>query len=392
MRGLHSRLDALGLTLDFGHARRTCTVISLLTGDSCLTKAYLNRVAVAVPDYEVHDTFVRFAERLLRDRRSRLLFDRMAGRSEIQNRWSCLAPAREGSNDSLDVDGFYTSGKFPTTAERMSRYEREAPVLAKKAVDRLGLGDSTGEITHLIVTSCTGLSAPGVDLALMRYCNLNPSIERTVVGFMGCNAAINALKLARHIVRSDSYSRVLVVSVELCTLHLQESDDIERLLSFLLFGDGCSAALISAVPTGFALDTFHAEIVPEAAEQITWTIRDFGFDMVLSGQVPATLAQALRAGSDRVLAGQPSDAIRMWAVHPGGRTILDAVQGAFDLDASALATSRAVLRNFGNMSSPTVLFVLEAMMRENIPAGARGCAMAFGPGLTTETMLFTAAP
>ena len=106
MRGLHSRLDALGLTLDFGHARRTCTVISLLTGDSCLTKAYLNRVAVAVPDYEVHDTFVRFAERLLRDRRSRLLFDRMAGRSEIQNRWSCLAPAREGSNDSLDVDGF----------------------------------------------------------------------------------------------------------------------------------------------------------------------------------------------------------------------------------------------------------------------------------------------
>jgi predicted naringenin-chalcone synthase len=358
---------------------------------SYLTKVYLNRVAVAVPDHEVHDTFVHFAERLLRDRRSRLLFDRMVARSEIQNRWSCLAPAREGFNDSLDVDGFYTSGKFPTTAERMTRYEREAPALAIKAVDRLNLGDSVSEITHLIVTSCTGLSAPGVDLELVRHCNLNPTIERTVVGFMGCNAAINALKLARHIVRSDPDSRVLIVSVELCTLHLQESDDIERLLSFLLFADGCGAALISAVPSGFALDRFHVELVPEAAGQITWTIRDFGFDMVLSGHVPATLAQALRAGSDRVLGGQSTDAIRMWAVHPGGRTILDAVQGAFDLDGSALATSRAVLRDFGNMSSPTVLFVLEAMLRENMPAGARGCAMAFGPGLTAETMLFSAA-
>jgi predicted naringenin-chalcone synthase len=356
-----------------------------------VTKAYLNRVAVAVPEYEVHDTFVRFAERLLRNRRSRLLFDRMVARSEIQNRWSCLAPAREGSNDSLDAEGFYTSGKFPTTAIRMNRYEREAPALAMKAVDRLGLGDTARQITHLIVTSCTGLSAPGVDLELTRLCNFNPSIERTVVGFMGCNAAINALKLARHIVRSDSDSRVLVVSVELCTLHLQESEDIERLLSFLLFGDGCGAALISAVPVGFALDKFHAEVVPEAAGQITWTIGDFGFDMVLSGQVPATLAQALRAGSDRVLGGQSTEAIQMWAVHPGGRTVLDAVQGAFDLDASALVTSRAVLRDFGNMSSPTVLFVLEAMMRKDIPAGARGCAMAFGPGLTAETMLFSAA-
>jgi alpha-pyrone synthase len=356
-----------------------------------VTKAYLNRVAVAVPEYEVHDTFVRFAERLLRDRRSRLLFDRMVARSEIQKRWSCLAPAREGSNDSLDADGFYTSGRFPTTAERMSRYEREAPALAMKAVDRLGLGDTTREVTHLILTSCTGLSAPGVDLEVMRRCNLNPSIERTVVGFMGCNAAINALKLARHIIRSDPDSRVLIVSVELCTLHLQESEDIERLLSFLLFGDGCSAALISAEPSGFALDRFHAELVPEAAEQITWTIRDFGFDMVLSGQVPATIAGALRSASDRVLSGSSAESIDLWAVHPGGRTVLDAVQGAFDLNQSALAASRAILRDYGNMSSPTVLFVMEAMMREKVPAGARGCAMAFGPGLTAETMLFSAA-
>jgi predicted naringenin-chalcone synthase len=225
----------------------------------------------------------------------------------------------------------------------------------------------------------------------MRRCNFNPSIERTVVGFMGCNAAINALKLARHIVRSDRDSKVLIVSVELCTLHLQESDNVERLLSFLLFGDGCSAALITAEPFGFTLDRFHAEVVPEAAQQITWTIGDFGFDMVLSGKVPATLSQALRGGSDRVMGGQSVDSIDLWAIHPGGRTILDAVQGAFDLCETTLATSRAVLRDFGNMSSPTVMFVLESMLRENVSAGARGCAMAFGPGLTAETMLFTAA-
>ena len=356
-----------------------------------MIRAYLNRLAVAVPEHEVHGTFVRFAERALRDRRSRLLFDRMVSRSEIRQRWSCLAPASPGCNESLDADGFYTMGSFPSTAARMRRYERDAPALAAKAIERLDLGDCAQQITHLIVTSCTGLSAPGIDLEVMRRCNLNPSIERTVVGFMGCNAAINALKLARHIVRSSPDAKVLLVSVELCTLHLQESANIERLLSFLLFGDGCAASLISAEPRGFALDAFHAELVPEAAEHITWTIRDSGFEMLLSGEVPATIGEALRCGSDRVLSGASVDDIDLWAVHPGGRTVLDAVESAFDLDPSALAASRTILRNYGNMSSPTVLFVLETMMRDKVPAGARGCAMAFGPGLTAETMLFSAA-
>ena len=356
-----------------------------------MTRAYINRLGVAVPEHEVHGTFVRFAERLLRDRRSRLLFERMAARADIEQRWSCLAPAMPGNNASVDAEGFFTLGRFPSTGSRMSRYEAEAPALAKKAVDRLELGAMAGEITHLIVTSCTGFSAPGIDFELMQHCNLDPSLERTVVGFMGCNAAINALKLARHIVRSAPDAKVLVVSLELCTLHLQESEDIGRLLSFLVFADGCAAALVSAAPRGFAIEGFHAELMPQAAEQITWTIRDCGFDMTLSGQVPATIAAALRAASDRVLSGASAGAFDLWAVHPGGRTVLDAVEDAFALDPSALAASRAILRHFGNMSSPTVLFVLEAMIRRAVPAGARGCAMAFGPGLTAETMLFSAA-
>jgi predicted naringenin-chalcone synthase len=192
-------------------------------------------------------------------------------------------------------------------------------------------------------------------------------------------------------VRSEPTAKVLVVCIELCTLHLQESEDIEKLLTFLLFADGCAAGLVTAEPTGFVLDSFHAEVVSDAAEHITWTIRDSGFDMLLSGQVPPTIAAVLREGSDRVLSGARPEDIDLWAVHPGGRTVLDAVENAFELNSSALAASHAILRDYGNMSSPTVLFVLEAMMRQRVRPGARGCAMAFGPGLTAETMLFRAA-
>ncbi|HYW60223.1 MAG TPA: type III polyketide synthase [Xanthobacteraceae bacterium] len=354
-----------------------------------MTRAYINRVAVAVPEHEVHDTFVRFAARLLRDRRARLLFERMAERAQIRRRWSCLAPAAPGCNESVDAGGFYTLGRFPSTAERMSRYEIEAPALGAKAVD--GLGATARAATHLIVTSCTGFSAPGIDLELVRRCGLDPSIERTVIGFMGCYAAITALKLARHIVRSEPAAKVLVLNVELCTLHLQETEDLNRLLTFLLFGDGCSAALVSAEPVGLTLDGFHALLAPCAADQITWNIRDCGFDMVLSGRVPGTISDALRSGAARVLRDVPANAIDMWAVHPGGRTVLDAVEGALGLGEPALAASRTILRDYGNMSSPTVMFVLESLMREQVPAGARGCAMAFGPGVTAETMLFSAA-
>ena len=354
-------------------------------------RAHLNRLSVAVPQHEVHSAFVRFAQRRLRDRHARILFERMAKRSDIRQRWSCLPPAVPGSNEFLDAEGFYRLGHFPTTAARMQRYQSDAPTLAVRAVDRLSLGVAARQVTHLIVASCTGLSAPGVDFELIRRCNLNPSIERTFLGFMGCNAAINALKLARHIVRSEWDAKVLVVCVELCSLHLQESEDVERLLTFLLFADGCAAGLVSADQTGLALDRFRAEVVPEAADHITWAVGDSGFEMFLSGEVPAAIGAALHAGSDRILSHARPDEIDMWAVHPGGRTVLDAVERAFALHPSALIESRAILRDYGNMSSPTVLFVLEAIMRQKMQPGARGCAMAFGPGLTAETMLFSAA-
>lgn len=357
-----------------------------------MPEVYINRVATAVPPYDVHDAFRRFAQERLdqADPRRARMFERMAGRSGIEHRFSCLAPSNRPEGDQFDACGFYPRGKFPNTATRMAQYERHAPELAKSAVDRLQLGAGRNGITHLIVTSCTGFSAPGIDLDIIQRCGLPATVERTLVGFMGCYAAINALKLAYHIVRSEASARVLVVNVELCTLHLQDTIDLEQMLSFMLFADGCAASLVSAEPVGILLDSFRAVLVPETGDLITWHIRDAGFDMVLSGQVPAVIHDNLRRSGDEILAGAAAASIDLWAIHPGGRTVLDAVERAFVLAPAALATSREVLRRYGNMSSATVMFVIERLMQAR-PRGRTGCAMSFGPGLIAETMLFRTA-
>lgn len=204
---------------------------------------------------------------------------------------------------------------------------------------------------------------------------------------MGCQAAINALKLAWHIVRSEPRARVLVVCLELCTLHLQATDALEQLLCFLLFADGCAGAIVSADPVGLRVEGFRSVVIPEAGDMITWRIGDDGFDMTLSGLVPVTLAHALPDWQAEMLGGVRTAEVDLWAVHPGGRSILDAVAHGLALHQGALAESRAVLRAHGNMSSATVLFVLAAMLRQAVPR-RRGCALAFGPGLSAEAMRF----
>ncbi len=353
-----------------------------------MTTAYVNRIATAVPEHDVHQSFVRFARTLLDDRR-RKLFDRMADRAQISNRWSTLTPSAAPEGPSVDAHGFFTRGNFPSTADRMRRYEQDAPALAARAVAALNLGDDAKRITHVIVTTCTGFSAPGLDLELVERCGLHPSVERTVVGFMGCYAAINALKLSRHIVRSEPKACVLLLSLELCTLHLQETDDLEQVLSFLVFGDGCAASLVTADPVGFALERFHAVLVPETGGLITWRIRELGFDMFLSGQVPGAIGNGLKIAGDEILEGRKPSDFDIWAIHPGGRSVLDAVETALSLGPKALWASRDVLERYGNMSSATIMFVLKRLLGE-APRSGLGCAMAFGPGLTAETMLFRA--
>ena len=355
-----------------------------------MAKAFINRIATATPPHDVHETFRRFGQVMLRnDQRKLALFNRMADRSGIAHRYSFVQPAPGGAV--VDVEGFYRPGAFPDTATRMKKFEACAPQLAAEAAEKLLAGEDRSRITHVIVTSCTGLSAPGIDLELIERCGLPSTTERTMVGFMGCYAAINALKLARHIVRSEPTARVLAVNLELCTLHLHETDDLEEILSFLLFADGCAAALISADPKGVEIKSFRAALVPNTRELIRWHIRQQGFDMVLSGAVPGAIRTALSASRDDILGG--ANDIDLWAVHPGGRTVLDAVEQAFGLSPEALAASRSVLNDYGNMSSGTVMFVLDRIMRgtelnKDSNKGRNGCAMSFGPGLVAETMMF----
>jgi len=355
-----------------------------------MTVAHINRIGVAVPDHDIHAPFVAFARTLLEGERDRRLFDRMAERSGIAHRYS-IFPAGDLAAGEVDATGFYRRGKFPGTGARMAVYGPQALELALRAADALNIGGERHCITHLIVASCTGFTAPGLDLLLAERLGLRDDVERTVVGFMGCAAAVPALRLAHHVVRSDPRARVLVVTVELSTLHLQETAKLESVLSFLLFGDGAAAALVTAEPAGIALDDFRAAVLPETLGLITWRIGDQGFDMYLSGDVPGQIAQALRGrrGESGLLRGCEVEDFELWAVHGGGRTVLDAVDAGFALGPAALRPSREVLHDYGNMSSSTVMFVLQRIMRAaGQSAAKRGIALAFGPGMVAESFRF----
>ena len=349
---------------------------------------HINRIATAVPAHDVHAAFVTFARTLLHDDKAIALFDRMAERAAIEHRYSVLQPGLPGAAQ-VDAEGFLHRGRFPATGARMARYEQHAVELAAQAV--AGLREDPGGFTHIVAASCTGFTAPGLDQMLAARLGMSPGIERTLVGFMGCYAGVSALRTAFHIVRSEPGARVLVVNLELCTLHLQETADLETVLSFMLFGDGASAALVTAAPEGIGMLDFRSLTLPDSADLITWRIGDQGFDMSLSGKVPGRIATALRAELDGdatgLLRGQAVAAIDLWAVHAGGRTVLDGVEQGLRLPRGALDWSRGVLRDFGNMSSATIMFILDRMIRGT--TGPRsGMAMAFGPGLCAETFRF----
>ncbi len=354
-----------------------------------MTVPHINRIGTAVPAHDVHAPFVTWARTLLPDERTRAVFDRMAERSGIEHRYSVLQSAVPGA-DRIDAGGFYNQGRFPTTGARMQRYERHATELALAAV--AALGEAPGGFTHIVVASCTGFTAPGLDQIIAERLGMAASIERTLVGFMGCYAGVSALRTAFHIVRSDPAARVLVLNLELCTLHLQETPNLQTVLSFMLFADGATAALVTAKPEGFGMIDFRSSTLPDSADLITWRIGDQGFDMRLSGKVPGRIAAALRQELERdddggLLRGQATQQIDLWAVHGGGRTVLDGVEHGLRLGGGALGWSRDVLREFGNMSSATILFVLDRMMRGS-SGPQNGLAMAFGPGLCAETFRF----
>jgi predicted naringenin-chalcone synthase len=357
-----------------------------------MTTAHINRIGSALPPHDVHDAFVAFMQPAMPEGKVRTVFSRMAARAGIKRRFSVLH--RDGLGEADDPgEKFYRRGAYPGTAERMRVYAEHAPNLALEAIANLDLQGRAEEITHLIVASCTGFIAPGLDQLIAHRLGLRTDLQRTMVGFMGCAAAVPALRLAQAAVLADPAARVLVVNLELCTLHLQETADVQVALSFLLFGDGCTAALVTAEPTGIALEDFRAAVIPGSAHCITWHVGDQGFIMHLSGEVPGRITRALRAevargDSGGLLRGAGTQAIDLWAVHGGGKTVLDAVETGFGLAPAALGTSRAILAEHGNMSSATVMFALQRILAA-ADSGRRGLAMAFGPGMVAETFRFT---
>jgi len=298
---------------------------------------------------------------------------------------------------------------LPGTKARNELYAVEAGRLyleaGSAAIDATP-GLTAADVTHVITVSCTGFYAPGPDYQLARDLGLRPGVQRYHLGFMGCYASIPALRLATQLCEADASAVVLVVSVELCTLHLRSSNDPDTIVASSLFADGAGAGIVTARPLeagerAFELDRFATRITPVGEGDMAWKIGDHGFEMVLSNAVPSIIDDHVTEALEPLFAHDPalaaaltadtsSAAIEHWAIHPGGRSILDKVESRLALTEAQLEPARAILHDFGNMSSATVLFVLRRILDLASAAdGDRVAAMAFGPGLTVETALLT---
>ncbi len=280
----------------------------------------------------------------------------------------------------------------PSTQARMDYYAEHALPLAEEAAAKAvaaAEGDPT-RITHLICVTCTGFVAPGVDIHLIQRLGLRPTTERVHVGFMGCHGAINGLRVARAIVAADPSARVLLCAVELCSLHYRFQWDPERFLGNVLFADGAAAMVLAAAelqPEAWQVRATGSCVFPNSTEAMTWRVGNHGFEMTLSSQVPELIGRQLRPWLASWLEQQGLDlsAVGSWAVHPGGPRILTSVEESLDLDRGVTAVSHQVLAEYGNMSSPTVLFILERLQQSNPPGP---CVMlGFGPGLVAEIAL-----
>ena len=277
----------------------------------------------------------------------------------------------------------------PTTAQRMAMYAEHAPRLAvRAAADAIAdSGLSPKSITHLVTVSCTGFASPGFDFAIVRELGLRPTTERVHVGFMGCHAAINGLRTALALA-ADPANTVLLVAVELCSLHYYTGPDIDKAIANALFADGAAAIVASGRgDSGHRVTATGSGIIPDSAAEMGWAIGDHGFEMVLSKQIPNFIERSLRTWIDGWLGerGLTVERIGSWAIHPGGPRILQAAQTALELTDETMLDSRAVFSEFGNMSSPTVLFILQRLRerRAALPAVLLG----FGPGLVCEAAL-----
>lgn len=286
---------------------------------------------------------------------------------------------------------------FPSTAVRMQVYKKYALELALVAI-RNCLQQNPSfvkeKITHVITVSCTGMYAPGLDIEIIQALHLNSQVKRFCINFMGCYATFNALKVADAICQSQQDANVLLVSVELCTIHFQKNDSMDNIISNAIFSDGAGAILVQAEQRqrkSFSLQSFHCDLLPQNSKDMAWQIADSGFDIVLSSYVPQAVQSGIPQFMDRLLNlnNLQLSEIDLFAIHPGGYKILKACEAALKITEQDNQYSYQVLKNFGNMSSATVIFVLKAIWDELQKSDHQKkiFSCAFGPGLTLEGMI-----
>lgn len=285
---------------------------------------------------------------------------------------------------------------FPSTAKRMHLYKQHALHLAITAVENClnSIKFDKNNITHLITVSCTGMYAPGIDIEIVQKLNLNPSVKRTAINFMGCYGAFNGLKVANAFCQAEQNANVLLVCVELCSIHFQNNFNLENMVSNALFADGAASVLVqnhSSLDKYFCLQSFFCDLVPQTHQDMAWSIADYGFDIVLSSYVPEAIKSGIFMFTETLLkqSHYSIDDIHHYAIHPGGIKILHACEAALNIPAQKNEHAYEVLRNYGNMSSATVLFVLKKIwdklgIKDN---NQNIFSCAFGPGLTLEAMI-----
>lgn len=347
-----------------------------------------------------------FAAQPGRSRLAQRLIGTAFDQSGIDTRYSVLEELSLARRSDAPV--FFDSGTgeilSPSTGTRNALYAEHAEPLfveaARRALDAAE-GLDAGDVTHVVTVSCTGFYAPGPDYQIVRQLNLDAGVQRYHIGFMGCYASFPALRAAKSFCEADPEAVVLVVSAELCSLHVRTADDPDTILGSSLFGDGAGAAVVSARPAEgnrpvIRLDHFETILTPVGEEAMAWNIGDNGFEMVLGTYVPHIIDEHIEGALAPLLARDPAledlpyKQIDHWAIHPGGRSILDKVEAKLELKEDQLVPSRETLRRYGNMSSATVLFVLKHILDGPAErAEERICAMAFGPGLTVESGLMT---
>jgi predicted naringenin-chalcone synthase len=317
--------------------------------------------------------------------------------SGIEERYSVIPDFDKKKNEHVFFNG--TPSKANVEG-RVSVFKERAVPLAINAIHnaykKLNTTIADFGVTHLITVTCTGLSAPGIDAEIIGKLNLPDDIYRTSVNFLGCNAAFHALKIADMICKTDPEAKVLVVCVELCTLHFQPKNNHDNLLSNTIFGDGAAAVIITSdklasenQQKGLTITGFYSLLLNKGKDLMGWNITPVNFEMVLDARIPSFIGQEVESIMDRASEkfNIKASEINKWAIHPGGKKIVDTIKKQLKLSDEDLNSSYKVLNEYGNMSSPTILFVLDELLETAPVAGENIFSIGFGPGLSIETAL-----